>query len=120
MPSTKGNKRKRVVLTIEQKLEICDKIKQKVSYAEVMGLCNIGKSTICDIKKSENKMREFTSIREQFLCFIAIQNPRLRIFLTHSLIRYFRLSERFLHLFGRSYSDKREFTVLNKMHFSHL
>ena len=41
MSSTKRNKRKRFILIIEQKLEICDKIKQKVSYAEIMGLYNI-------------------------------------------------------------------------------
>ena len=64
MPKENENKRKRVLLTIAQKLEICEKIKRKVSYEEIMHTYNIGKSTICDIKNSETKMREFASNKE--------------------------------------------------------
>ena len=83
-----------------------------------MGLCNIGKSTICDIKKSENKRREFTSSKEQYSYGLLLFKIIDSVFFTHSLIRYFRLSERFANLFGRRCSDKWEFTVPNFVNFS--
>ena len=59
------------MLTIEKKLEICEKVKNKVSYKEIMNLYGIGKSTVCDIKNSEEKLREFAATREQ----VGIKNP---------------------------------------------
>ena len=66
MSSTKGNKRRLVFLIIEQKLGIRDKIRRKVAYVEILGFYSIGKSTICNIRKSESKMGEFASTKEQF------------------------------------------------------
>ena len=57
--------RKRVVLSVVQKLEICDAIRRGVSYNDIMSQYKIGKSTISDIKKSEPKLRKFKAEKEQ-------------------------------------------------------
>ena len=41
-----GNKRKRVVLTIEDKLKICDLVKNGRSLTSVAAEFNVGKSTV--------------------------------------------------------------------------
>ena len=55
MATAAVKKRKRIVLTIEYKLEIC-KLK---TLANVAALFNIGKSTIQDIIKNEYKLQTF-------------------------------------------------------------
>ena len=57
--------RKHVVLTIEQKLQVCDSIRKGDSYAEITKKFNIGKSTISDIKRSEQKLKDFKSEKSQ-------------------------------------------------------
>ena len=51
--STSTAKRKRVVLTVEDKLTVCDLVEKKVPYTEIMNRFNIGKSTISDIVKNK-------------------------------------------------------------------
>ncbi len=57
--SSPKQKRKRVVLNIEDKLKICDKIEQGRSFASVAAEFNVGKSTIHDIIKSKAKLQSF-------------------------------------------------------------
>ena len=52
-------KRKRVVLTIEQKLKIIEKLKKGAKRADLAKEYNVGESTITDIKKREIKLTEF-------------------------------------------------------------
>ena len=46
MASSRTEIRKRKVLAIEQKLEICELVKKGTSYDEIMKTYRIGKSTI--------------------------------------------------------------------------
>ncbi len=54
-----GQKRKRVVLNIEEKLKICGYIKKGRKFASVAAEFNIGKSTVHDIIKSKAKLQTF-------------------------------------------------------------
>ena len=59
MATAAVKKRKRIVLTIEDKLEICKFVKQGKTLANVAALFNIGKSTVHDIIKNEDKLQTF-------------------------------------------------------------
>ncbi len=61
MTSSQKEIRKRKVLAIDQKLEICKLIKKGTSYDEIMNKYGIGKLKISDIKKKEQELREFLS-----------------------------------------------------------
>jgi len=50
--------RKRMDLTIEKKLEILEQAKDK-SASSLARKYNIGISTVCDIKKNEEKLKAF-------------------------------------------------------------
>ena len=52
-------KRKRVALTIENKLEVCKIVKNNVSKSLIIEQFSIGKSTLYDILKSEEKSKKF-------------------------------------------------------------
>ena len=54
-----GKKRKRVVLTIEDKLKICDLVKNGRSLTSVAAEFNVGKSTVHDIMKNKAKLQTF-------------------------------------------------------------
>ena len=55
-------KRKRKVLSIEQKLEICRRLRGgAISITALSKELDIGKSTISDIKKSEEKLTAFAT-----------------------------------------------------------
>ena len=54
-----SSKRKRVVLSIEDKLTVCDLVRKKVSHSEINNRFNIGKSTINDIVRGEEKLNKF-------------------------------------------------------------
>lgn len=58
MAST-SKKRKHLTLTITQKCEILDKIKEGISLTILAQKYNVGKSTITDIKSKEAKIRSF-------------------------------------------------------------
>ncbi len=55
-------KRKRVVLTVEQKLEVLKMIDNFTSYTIICEKYNIGRSTVSDIKKSREKLLKFTRV----------------------------------------------------------
>ncbi|XP_050705146.1 tigger transposable element-derived protein 7-like [Eriocheir sinensis] len=59
MPKETG-KRKKVVLTIQQKLEILDKLKAGQSGTYIAHEYGIGNSTVTDIKKTGPQLRQFT------------------------------------------------------------
>jgi IS30 family transposase len=54
-----GKKRKRVVLTIEDKLKICDLVKNGRSMTSAAAEFNVGKSTVHDIVKNQAKLQTF-------------------------------------------------------------
>ena len=56
---TTFNKRKRKVLSIEQKLEICRRLRGGASITALSKELDIGKSTICDIRRNEEKLTSF-------------------------------------------------------------
>ena len=57
MATAAVKKKKRIVLTIEDKLEICKLVKQGKTLANVAALFNIGKSTVHDIIKKMKTMK---------------------------------------------------------------
>ena len=57
-------KRKCTVLTVEQKIDTCKRLKKGASITSVSKGLGVGKSTICDIKKSKDKLMEFGSKME--------------------------------------------------------
>ena len=63
--SEASDKRKRVVLTIEDKLKICKLFKQKVSKTITMSNYNLGKSTINDICWKEADLQKFKSAKQE-------------------------------------------------------
>ena len=65
MASSRKEIRRRKVLSIEQRLEICELVKKGTSYDEIMKTYGIGKSTISAIKKKEQEFKEFISKRAQ-------------------------------------------------------
>lgn len=52
-------KRKKVVLTIEEKLEIIESLKSGTSYAVISERYGIGRSTVANIKKNSSKLETF-------------------------------------------------------------
>ena len=54
-----------MVLTIEDKLKICELVKQKVSKTIIMNNYNIGKSTINDICRKEADLQKFKSAKQE-------------------------------------------------------
>ena len=82
-PAGRG-KRKRVVLTISQKLEICDLLtSRRLSYGDIARKYGIGRQTVADIKKKEKDLREFQ--RREFQRVFIIQT--IWIIQTHEKVR---------------------------------
>ena len=61
MASCPSQKRRRVVLTLEQRLIILERLKKGTTQEELAGEYGVGRSTIGDIKKSEEKLKSFSS-----------------------------------------------------------
>ena len=53
------SKRKKVVLTIEEKLDILELVEKGTSYNIITEKYGIRKSTVTDIKKSKHKLEAF-------------------------------------------------------------
>lgn len=53
------NKRKRTFLSVDQKLQVCKRLKKGASIAPPSKELRLGKSTICDIKQNEDKLVTF-------------------------------------------------------------
>ena len=58
-------KRKKVCLSIEDKLDICEMGRKKVPIIEIMAKYNIGKSTAYDIIKQEEQLKGFKRNRAE-------------------------------------------------------
>lgn len=64
-PCTSGTvKRKHVTLSVQQKLEIIDRIEKGENRNKIMEEYKIGSSTIYDIKKNKDKLKQFSSQTE--------------------------------------------------------
>lgn len=59
--SSKGEKRKHVTLTLNQKLEIIKRLEKGENRNVLMNEFNIGSSTIYDIKKQKDELMKFAS-----------------------------------------------------------
>ena len=57
-------KRKRVTLTVSQKLRIIDRLDSGETAAIIMSEFSIGRSTVSDIRKAKDKLREFALSQE--------------------------------------------------------
>ena len=55
------DKRKRTVLTLDEKLDICKRLKKGATITSLSTEFGIGKSTICDIKRNKDKLASFAS-----------------------------------------------------------
>ena len=58
-------KRKRVALTIENKLEVCKMVNNNVPKSFIMEKFSIGRLTLYDILKSEEKFKKFKEEKEE-------------------------------------------------------
>ena len=58
-------KRKRTVLSVEDKLNVCDMMRKKIFKTEIMLKYNIGKSTVNDICKSEERLKNFKMTKSE-------------------------------------------------------
>jgi hypothetical protein len=65
-------KRRHTVLTVEQKIDICKRLKKGASITSVSKGLGVGKSTICDIRKNKDKLMEFISKME----LISVVHPK--------------------------------------------
>ncbi len=61
MAEPSKRKRKRIVLTIEDKLKICETIRKGLSMTSAAQQFNVGKSTVHDITKNEVKLKQFVT-----------------------------------------------------------
>ena len=52
-------KRKRIVLSIEEKLKVCEMFRNKIPKTDIMLKYSIGKSTVNDIIKKEESLKNF-------------------------------------------------------------
>lgn len=76
-----SKKRKRVVLSIKEKIEICDRLEKGDSRTTIMKEYNIGSSTIYDIKSKARKLRDFMKKSESTLAIESrhtLQQARLK------------------------------------------
>ncbi|GCC36032.1 hypothetical protein chiPu_0014523 [Chiloscyllium punctatum] len=59
-----SRKRKRVVLTLKQKIEICQRLEQGEKRGQIMAEFNIGSSTIYDIRRQKQELLKFYTLSE--------------------------------------------------------
>ena len=52
-------KRKRIVLSVDDKIKICEMVRKKIPKSEIMLKYNIDKSTVNDICKSQETLTNF-------------------------------------------------------------
>ena len=72
MATPTASKRKRVVLTLEKKLAILDRLSKGETQAAIAHEYGIGKATVYDLKKNENKIKLYArkawNIKPTLLC----------------------------------------------------
>lgn len=73
----KADKRKRTVLTLSQKIEICKRIKAGVKKHELMQEFNVGSSTIYDIKSREDEWLNIVSDGEDAANRYTVRRPKM-------------------------------------------
>ena len=56
-----GLKRKRQYLSIDQKIDLIEKAERGYSVTRLAQEFNIGKATVCDIKKQKDNIRKFVA-----------------------------------------------------------
>ena len=61
MESKDKRKRKQVTLSIEQKIEVLEKLDRGISNTAIASEYGIGKSTVTDIQKSRSKITQFAA-----------------------------------------------------------
>ena len=71
-----AKKRKRVQLTIENKLKVCEMAKNNVPKAVIMSQFSIGKSTLNDILRSEGKFKKFKAEKEELGLSVAAKTTK--------------------------------------------
>ena len=64
--SKSTGKRKRVVLSIDEKMEILKLIDKDVSYSIIMDKYGIGRSTVSDIEKNKDSIMAFNRLYARF------------------------------------------------------
>ena len=52
-------KRKRTVLSVKEKLYVCDMVRRKISKTDTLLKYNIGKTAVNDICKSKERLKNF-------------------------------------------------------------
>ena len=60
-----AKKRKRVQLTIENKLKVCEMANNNVPKAVIMSQFNIGKSILNEILRGEENLKKFKAEKEE-------------------------------------------------------
>ena len=97
-PKMATNQRKRTVLSVDQKFEICKRLKKGATITSLLKELNIGKLMICDIKRNEEKLVTFveklffTSITSFFMtCSIFTVGGEVFV------LQYYQLCIHFVH-----------------------
>jgi len=72
----RATRRKRVVLTIEDKLKVCRLAKQNVPKSILMNQFKVGKSTLNDILRSEEKLTQFKAEKNELGIPGAVQTSK--------------------------------------------
>ena len=67
-PSRSQEKRKRVVLTLAQKIELVKRMEKGESRAKLMAEYGVGSSTLYDLKKQKNELLSFVGSTEVPKC----------------------------------------------------
>ena len=73
MAASTCRKRKRVVLSLENKLSILDRLAKGEKATQVASEFGIGNSTVIDLKKKESRIRSFVSSMENLYVRINVK-----------------------------------------------
>lgn len=71
-----SSKRKRVLLNIEEKLKICEAVKNGVPKKIIMNKYELGKSTLNDILRNENKLLTFVNEKKSLAFLLRLKKQK--------------------------------------------
>ena len=71
-----SSKRKRVILNIEEKLKICEAVKNGVPKKIIMNKYELGKSTLNDILRNENKLLTFVNEKKSLAFLLRLKKTK--------------------------------------------
>ena len=71
-----NNKRKRVVLTIEDKLKVCEMVRQNVPKPIIMDKFDIGKSTLIQTCQKEESFKDFKKKKPDLGIFLVVKTSK--------------------------------------------